>query len=120
MRIKLFNALVIVGHFLQRKLGVPADVETPDHSLASGLQFSLAQDIKKAKEAGWITEDNYVLIEPLEQKLVKFVAMYPVINLPMGRLGLSVTAEELLNLLKEVKKKAEVEQQEVICLPFQK
>lgn len=118
MRIKLFDALKILGKHFQAKMGITENYENAQVAFATSLQVSLAAHISSAKRDGWITEDNYVLLDELDARCTRFFATCPMVNLPMGRLTVTVTAKDIRDLLDDLKAHADVD--EVICLPCQR
>lgn len=116
MKTNLYDSLVILAHFIKDKLGIPDSVETEIDSIVASMQVSLSSQIAIAKSNGYITEDNYLLIDKIEPIIKKQFDMFPTWKLPMGNMSFIVTMTDIDKILQQLKDKAVAE--EIICLPL--
>lgn len=118
MKTRLYDALVILARFIRKKLGVTESIEIEIPNIVASMQVSLAGQIASAKREGYISEDNFLLLDKIEPVIRKQFDTFPTMKLPMGNVSFIVTVNDVEEILKELEAKAVVE--EVICLPCQK
>lgn len=117
MKTRLYDALSILAELIRDKLGIKENITSELPNIVASMQISLASQIAAGKRSGYITEDNYVLVDELESKIRQQFSMYPIMNLPLGVHTFTVTLADINLIFKKLKAKAIVE--DIICLPYQ-
>lgn len=86
MKTKLYDALSILAHFIKDKLNIPDAMESSIPNVVASMQVALAGHIAKAKHQGYITEDNFLLLDKFEPVVRKQFEVFPAMKLPMGNM----------------------------------
>lgn len=73
--------------------------------------------LNKLKEEGILDSEDRIDLSTFESKAREVFSVLPSIHVPHPRLQIVITINDLEALLKEAKQKADIDSQEVICLP---
>lgn len=65
-----------------------------------------------------LDDEDRIDIDSLEKEATQFFSLIPIINLPFQNLKLSITSQDMINFINELKKNCDID--EVIYLPCQK